>query len=147
MVSAVCLCVCCVAVRPRSLALSPLCTRRVFCVLPCLCAAGMSMTHRIASRCLVVGPHSSALFRSACHAVCLPCPGRMRLSALLVACATHAIRSNRQHRANGDLALHVLEVMEAFQTASDTGTTITITTAVDRPAPLAESLVDGQIGK
>lgn len=64
-----------------------------------------------------------------------------------VADMAHAIRSNRQHRANGDLALHVLEVMEAFQTASDTGTTISITTAVDRPAPLDESLVDGQIGK
>lgn len=64
-----------------------------------------------------------------------------------VADMAHAIRSNRPHRANGDLALHVLEVMEAFQTASDTGATVTITTAVDRPAPLAESLVDGQIGK
>ncbi len=59
----------------------------------------------------------------------------------------HAIRSNRQHRANGDLALHVLEVMEAFQTASDTGTTVSITTVVDRPAPLAESLVDDRIGQ
>lgn len=65
--------------------------------------------------------------------------------SLGVADMAHAIRSNREHRANGDLALHVLEVMEAFQKASDTGTTITITTPVSRPAPLAESLVDGQI--
>ncbi len=64
-----------------------------------------------------------------------------------VADMAHAIRSNRPHRANGDLALHVLEVMEAFQSASDTGTTIAITTPVDRPAPLAESLVDGQLSK
>ena len=64
-----------------------------------------------------------------------------------VADMAHAIRSNRQHRANGDLTLHVLEVMEAFQTASDTGTTVSITTVVDRPAPLAESLVDGRIGQ
>ena len=31
----------------------------------------------------------------------------------------HAIRENRPHRASGALALHVLEVMEAFATASD----------------------------
>lgn len=67
--------------------------------------------------------------------------------SLGVADMAHAIRSNREHRANGDLALHVLEVMEAFQKASDTGTTITITTPVSRTAPLAESLVDGQICK
>jgi hypothetical protein len=59
----------------------------------------------------------------------------------------HAILSNRPHRANGDLALHVLEVMEAFQTASDRGETVTITTSVERPAPLEQSLVDGLIGR
>jgi predicted dehydrogenase len=47
----------------------------------------------------------------------------------------HAIRSNRPHRANGSLALHVLEVMEAFQTASEGGRTVTITTHAERPAP------------
>ena len=31
----------------------------------------------------------------------------------------HAIRSDRPHRASGDLALHVLEVMEAFGRSSD----------------------------
>lgn len=67
--------------------------------------------------------------------------------SLGVADMAHAIRSNREHRANGDLALHVLEVMEAFQKASDSGTTIAITTPVNRPAPLAESLADGQICK
>jgi predicted dehydrogenase len=64
-----------------------------------------------------------------------------------VADLAHAIRSNRPHRANGSLALHVLEVMEAFHTASETGRTVAITTATERPAPLAESLVDGHLGK
>ncbi|NWJ23645.1 Gfo/Idh/MocA family oxidoreductase [Rhizobium sp. RM] len=64
-----------------------------------------------------------------------------------VADMAYAIRDGRQHRANGDLALHVLEVMEAFQTASDTGNTVSITTGVERPAPLDISLVDGQLGK
>ena len=67
--------------------------------------------------------------------------------SLGVADMAHAIRSNRPHRANGDLALHVLEVMEAFDRAAETGTTITITTKTERPAPLSESLVDGRIGR
>jgi predicted dehydrogenase len=58
----------------------------------------------------------------------------------------HAIRGNRPHRASGDLALHVLEVMEAFGRASDTAGTIDMTTTVERPAPLSESLVDGRLG-
>jgi len=58
----------------------------------------------------------------------------------------HAIRSNRPHRANGDLALHVLEVMEAFGKASDAGTSVAMTTTVERPAPLSESLVNGRLG-
>lgn len=67
--------------------------------------------------------------------------------SLGVADMAHAIRSNRPHRANGDLALHVLEVMEAFQTASDEGRAIAITTRVDRPAALSQSLVDNVLAK
>lgn len=67
--------------------------------------------------------------------------------SLGVADMAHAILSNRPHRANGDLALHVLEVMEAFQTASDRGETVAITTSVERPAPLEQSLIDGLIGR
>ncbi len=53
----------------------------------------------------------------------------------------HAIRSNRPHRASGALALHVLEVMEAFGRSSDSGRAIAISTRPERPAPLSESLV------
>ncbi|WFR99359.1 Gfo/Idh/MocA family protein [Rhizobium tumorigenes] len=67
--------------------------------------------------------------------------------SLGVADMAYAIRSNRPHRASGSLALHVLEVMEAFQTASDTGRTVSIATETGRPAPLSESLVDGLIGQ
>jgi predicted dehydrogenase len=56
-----------------------------------------------------------------------------------------AILENRPHRASGELALHVLEVMEAFQRSSDTGRAIDITTPVARPAPLADSLRDGKL--
>jgi predicted dehydrogenase len=67
--------------------------------------------------------------------------------SLGVADLAYAIREGRDHRANGDLALHVLEVMEAFQTASDSGTTITITTPLERPQPITTSLIDGKLGK
>lgn len=65
--------------------------------------------------------------------------------SLGVADMATGILENRPHRANGDLALHVLEVMEAFEIASREGRTIEIKTPVARPAPLAESLRDGRI--
>ena len=56
-----------------------------------------------------------------------------------------AIRRNRPHRASGALALHVLEVMEAFQTSSDAGRAIEISSRPERPAPLPASLTVGQL--
>ena len=56
--------------------------------------------------------------------------------SLGVADMASAILDNRPHRANGDLALHVLEVMEASETASREGRTVEITTTVQRPEPL-----------
>jgi hypothetical protein len=57
----------------------------------------------------------------------------------------YAILNDRPHRCNGDLALHVLEVMEAFETASKSGQIVKIKTRVERPAPLKESLKRGKI--
>ncbi|MBK8082815.1 MAG: Gfo/Idh/MocA family oxidoreductase [Devosia sp.] len=56
-----------------------------------------------------------------------------------------AIRDGRPHRASGDLALHVLEVMEAFETASREQRQVTISTPVERPEPLASSIRDGRL--
>lgn len=47
-----------------------------------------------------------------------------------------AIRAERPHRASGDLAFHVLEVMEAFQRSSDLGAHVAIGSRPERPAPL-----------
>ncbi len=52
-----------------------------------------------------------------------------------------AIREKRPHRASGALALHVLEVMEAFGRSSESGRAVAITTRPERPTPLATSLV------
>jgi predicted dehydrogenase len=56
-----------------------------------------------------------------------------------------AIRSGRPHRASGELAFHVLEVMEAFQTSSDSGKAVAISTRPQRPAPLPPSLRVGEL--
>lgn len=65
--------------------------------------------------------------------------------SLGVADMAHAILSGRPHRCSGELALHVLEVMEAFATASREQRIIDIATTLERPAPLSESIVNGRI--
>jgi predicted dehydrogenase len=65
--------------------------------------------------------------------------------SLGVADMAHAIISGRPHRASGELALHVLEVMEAFETASRSGEIVKIKTRVERPAPMTDSLKRGKI--
>jgi predicted dehydrogenase len=44
-----------------------------------------------------------------------------------------AIRDGRPHRASGELALHVLEVLDAFERSSLEGRHISITTSVEKP--------------
>jgi predicted dehydrogenase len=62
-----------------------------------------------------------------------------------VADMAQAIRDGRPHRASGALALHVLEVMEAFQTSSDAGKSIAISTRPERPAPMPASPTVGEL--
>ena len=56
-----------------------------------------------------------------------------------------AMRSGRPHRASGELAFHVLEVMEAFQKSSDEGRAVTIASRPERPAALPASLAVGEL--
>jgi predicted dehydrogenase len=63
-----------------------------------------------------------------------------------VADMAHAIRGNQPHRASGELALHVLEVMEAFQASSDLGRHVDIATRPERPAPLPRDRFAGVVG-
>jgi predicted dehydrogenase len=65
--------------------------------------------------------------------------------SLGVADMAYAILNDRPHRANGELALHVLEVMEAFETASKTGAPVKIRTRAERPAPISDSIRRGKI--
>jgi predicted dehydrogenase len=48
----------------------------------------------------------------------------------------YAINTNRPHRANGALAYHVLDIMEAFHDSSRNGNHIELTSMCDRPLPL-----------
>ena len=52
-----------------------------------------------------------------------------------VADMAHALRSGRAHRANGDLAFHVLEIMEKIHVASDQSQHQHLSSTVERPAP------------
>ncbi|MBI2941042.1 MAG: Gfo/Idh/MocA family oxidoreductase [Chloroflexi bacterium] len=56
-----------------------------------------------------------------------------------------ALRSGRPHRASGDLAYHVLDVMHAFHDASREGRHVELASTCDRPAPLPVGLSAGTL--
>ena len=55
------------------------------------------------------------------------------------------IASGRAHRASGELAAHVLDAMQAFLDASDTGAAVTLSTTCAQPAPMPMNLRDGEV--
>lgn len=62
-----------------------------------------------------------------------------------VADLAYALRSGRPHRANGAMAYHVLDIMEAFHDASQEGRHIDLKSYCDRPAPLPLDLQPGML--
>ncbi len=56
--------------------------------------------------------------------------------ALGLADMADAILTGRAHRAGGDLALHVLDVIASLLQAADTGRTVTLTSTCARPEPM-----------
>jgi len=62
-----------------------------------------------------------------------------------VADLARALRSGRPHRASGELARHVLDIMHAFHDASDTGRHVEPATTCERPAPLPTGLEAGKL--
>ncbi len=66
-----------------------------------------------------------------------------RSRSLGVADMAYAIRTGRAHRASGKLAYHVLDIMHAVHDACDTGSYLTLTSQVDRPAPMPMDLPRG----
>jgi len=62
-----------------------------------------------------------------------------------VADMAYALRSGRPHRANGELAFHVLDVMHAFHDASAGGRHVEVQSTCHRPAPLPMGLLPGTL--
>jgi predicted dehydrogenase len=62
-----------------------------------------------------------------------------------VADMAYALRSGRQHRANGEMAFHVLDLMRAIEESSDLGRHIVIDSRCDRPDPLPVGLAPGKL--
>jgi predicted dehydrogenase len=62
-----------------------------------------------------------------------------------VADMAHAIRTNRPHRANGELAYHVLEVLTSLKRSHDEGVAVQIASRCSRPVPLPLGLPRGEL--
>jgi predicted dehydrogenase len=62
-----------------------------------------------------------------------------------VADLARAIQTGRPHRASGELAFHVLDVMQALLETSDAGRHIDIASTCGRPAPLPAGLRDWEL--
>jgi predicted dehydrogenase len=56
-----------------------------------------------------------------------------------------AIEKGRKHRASGELSTHVLDVMLAFDRASETKTHVNMTTTCEKPAAMPVDITDGYI--
>ena len=54
-----------------------------------------------------------------------------------------AIQTGRPHRANGELAYHVLDVMHAIIESSDRGARVALESTCAQPAPLPMGLPEG----
>jgi predicted dehydrogenase len=62
-----------------------------------------------------------------------------------VADIAYALHSGRPHRANGELAYHVLDIMHAFHQASQEGRHVELTSTCSRPEPLPLGLAEGTL--
>lgn len=63
--------------------------------------------------------------------------------AIGVADMAYALRSGRPHRASGEMAYHVLDLMHAFHDSAQEGRHIAIESTCERPAPLPMGLREG----
>jgi len=56
-----------------------------------------------------------------------------------------AIRTGRPHRANADIAMHAVDIMQAVHEASATGRYVELTSTCERPAAMCADLPEGQL--
>ncbi len=73
----------------------------------------------------------------------IPFPYTTNSRGLGVADMAHALQSGRSHRASGELAFHVLEIMESIHVASDQARHISLESALARPEPFPLEMMPG----
>lgn len=73
----------------------------------------------------------------------IPYPYTANSRGLGVADMAHALRSGRPHRANGAVAYHVLEIMEAIHVASAEGRHVPLASTCTRPAAFPLGMMPG----
>ena len=64
---------------------------------------------------------------------------------IAVADMAYALRTGRPHRATGEMAYHVLDIMHAIHDASTAGAHVDIESTCSRPAPLPTDLLPGRL--
>ena len=69
----------------------------------------------------------------------------LRLTAMLLVALAAALLSGRKHRANGEMAYHVLDIMHAIHDASNEGRHVALQSTCERPAGMPLGLRDGQV--
>lgn len=57
----------------------------------------------------------------------------------------HALRTDRPHRASGELAFHVLDIMQALQESADSRQHVELASTCERPAPMVAALTPGRL--
>jgi predicted dehydrogenase len=62
-----------------------------------------------------------------------------------VADMAYALQYNRKHRASGEMAYHVLDIMHAVHDASSAGKHMELSSTCERPAPLPLGLMPGRL--
>jgi predicted dehydrogenase len=72
-----------------------------------------------------------------------PYPDNSR--GLGVADMAQAIEAKRKHRANGEIAMHALDIMQAIHEAAKTGKAVKLTTTCERPQAMVAGLALGQL--
>ena len=73
----------------------------------------------------------------------MPFPYKENSRSIGAADMAYGLISGRQHRANGDLANHVLDIMLAFDKSSKSGAKYELTTTCEKPAALPLGLSEG----
>jgi predicted dehydrogenase len=62
-----------------------------------------------------------------------------------VADMAYALQYGRKHRANGEMAYHVLDIMHAIHDAASAGKHVNLASTCERPAPFPVGLLPGQL--